>query len=214
MPSMVVCPECHSPIVFGGRGKTVTRSFRVDEEALSALEEEAARRNVSVNTFLNQQILSFTRYDRFFLRIGLVKYSANTLRLLIDAASDETIVEAARLAALDTPRAIIMSKYGQVTLETTLEYVKMLAEFGNMYEYSISKSPSGTVITLSHRFGAKGSLYYSSYVRTLFEQINYTLKIKSSTHSVDFEILPRKDDGSRPLRQPSDKTSTYESSKY
>ncbi len=155
---MVVCPECHSPIVLGEHGKTVTRSFRINEAALAALEEEATRRNVSVNTFLNQQILSFASFDRFFLRLGLVKLSVNTLQRLLNAASDDKIAEAAVVAALDTPRPIILSKYGQVTLETTLEYIKMLSEFANLFEYSLASSPSGKVVTLFHRYGPKGSL--------------------------------------------------------
>jgi hypothetical protein len=81
MASMLVCPECHSPIVLEEHRKTVTRSFRIDEAALGALEEEAGRRNVSVNTFLNQQILSFANFDRFFMRLGLVKLSANTAEI-------------------------------------------------------------------------------------------------------------------------------------
>ena len=192
---MIVCPECHSPLVLGGHGKTVTRSFRVDEQALAALEEEAARRNVSVNTFLNQQILSFASFDRFFLRIGLAKLSVNTLQRLLNASPDDKIVEAATIAALDTPRPIILSKYGQVTLETTLEYIKMLSEFANLFEYSLSSSPSGKVVTLYHRFGPKGSLFYTNYVKTLFEQIDYSPKIKSTSDSIDFEIPPKKDSG-------------------
>jgi hypothetical protein len=92
MPSMVVCPECHSPTILGKHGKTVTRSFRIDE---AALEEEAVRRNISVNTFLNQQILSFANFKRFFIRSGLIKFSVITLQRLLEAASDEKIVEAA-----------------------------------------------------------------------------------------------------------------------
>jgi len=190
---MVVCPECHSPIVLGGHGKTVTRSFRIDEAALAALEEEAARRNISVNTYLNQQMVSFANFDRFFLRLGLVKLSTNTLQMLIDAASDEKLVEAAVAAALDTPRAAILSKYGEVTLETTLEYIKMLSEFANLYEYSVSNSPDGRIVTLNHRFGPKGSLFYSNYVKTILEQINYHPKMRSGAHSVDFEVLTRRD---------------------
>jgi hypothetical protein len=91
MPSMVTCPECHSPIVLGEHGKTITRSFRIDEGALEALEEEATRRNISVNTYLNQQIVAFASFDRHFLKLGMVKLSGNTLQMLVDAASDQTM---------------------------------------------------------------------------------------------------------------------------
>ena len=194
MPSMVVCPECHSPILFGEHGKTVTRSFRIDETALAALEDEASRRNVSVNTFLNQQILSFAKFERFFQKLGLVKFSANTLQRLLDAASEESIADAAVAAALDTPRSIILSKSGQITFETTLEYIKTLSEFANLFEYSLSDSVDGKIITIFHRFGQKGSIFFAKYITTIFEQIDYSPRIKTGEHSVEFEILPRKHD--------------------
>jgi hypothetical protein len=53
----------------------------------------------------------------------------------------------------------------------------------------------GKVVTLFHRFGLKGSLFYANYVKSLFEQINYNPKTKMSAHSVDFEIRSKKDIG-------------------
>jgi len=193
MPSMVICPECHSPIVFGARGKTVTRSFRIDEGVLAALEEEAAKRSISVNTLLNQQLLAFANFDRFHARLDLVKLTGSSLQKLLEAASDEKIAEAAVVEALDTPRSIILSKYGQVTFETTLEYIKMLAQFGNLFECSFSDSPEGKVITLFHRFGLKGSLFLAKYVEVLLEQMGYATKIETSAHSVDFVVQKKKD---------------------
>jgi len=35
-------------------------------------------------------------------------------------------------------------------------------------------------------------LFWGSYVKTLFEQIGFTPKLKTSAHSVDFEIPSRK----------------------
>jgi non-homologous end joining protein Ku len=189
MSTVVVCPECHSPIILGAKGKTVTRSFRIDEAALGALEEEAERRNMSVNTFLNQQILSFAKFDRFFMRIGLVKLSGNTLQRLIDASTETAIAEAAVVAARDTPRAIMLSKHGQVTIETTLEYIRTLSEFANLFECSISHSLRGQVVTLAHQFGPKGSMFFANYVKTLFELVGISPVIRTSPHSVDFEII-------------------------
>ena len=186
---MVVCPECHSPIVLGVRGKTLTRSFRIDEAALAALEEEAEKKNMSVNTFLNQQILSFAEFERFFMRLGIVKFSANTLQRLLESTSEDGVAAAGKTAAQDTPRAIILSKNGQVTLETTLDYVKILSQFANLFEYSSVDTTRGRMITLTHRFGPKGSIFYENYMTALFEQIDYFLKIKTHDNSIDFEVI-------------------------
>ena len=173
MPSTVICPECHSPIVFGARGKTVTRSFRIDEAVMAALEEESAKRSISVNTLVNQQLLPFANFDRFHARLDLVKLTGAALEKLLESAPDDKIAEAAVLAALDTPRSIILSKYGQVSFETTVEYIQMLAQFANLFECTISESPEGKVITLFHRFGTKGSLFLAKFVGVLLEQMGY-----------------------------------------
>jgi hypothetical protein len=39
-------------------------------------------------------------------------------------------------------------------------------------------------------------LFYANYVKTLFEQIDCSSKIKTSDHTVDFEIIPNKKDAS------------------
>ncbi len=193
MPSTVICPECHSPIVFGARGKTVTRSFRVDEAVMAALEEESAKRSISVNTLVNQQLLVFANFDRFHSRLDLVKLTGSSLQKLLESASDDKIAEAAVLEALDTPRSIILSKYGQVTFETTVEYIQMLAQFANLFECTISESPEGKVITLFHRFGTKGSLFLAKYVGVLLEQMGYGAMIQTGAHSVDFVVQKKKD---------------------
>lgn len=171
------------------RRKTTTRSFRLDEAALETLEEEASKRNMSVNTLLNQQLLSYANFERYFMKLGLVKISGATFQKLLDAAPVEEIDKAGRAAVLDTARSIIRARYGEITLDTTLDYLQMLSEFSNEFEYSESKSPNGRVITLFHRLGLKGSNFYGAYGRTLFEGLGYTPKIMTSEHSVEFELV-------------------------
>lgn len=170
------------------RRKTVTRSFRLDGQALEALEEEANRRNMSVNTLLNQQLLSYANFERFFNKLGLIKISSATFQKLLDAAADTEVKKAGEAAAIDTASSIIRSMNGEITLDTTLEYLQMLSEYSSQFEYSESRSPTGRMITLFHRLGLKGSDFYGAYVKTLFEAIGYSPEIMINEHSVNFEI--------------------------
>jgi len=79
--------------------KTVTRSFRINESAFLALEEEAKKRNISLNTVVNQLILSYANFDRYFQRLGMLKMSKVTFRKILKAAADKEIVELAREVA-------------------------------------------------------------------------------------------------------------------
>jgi predicted HicB family RNase H-like nuclease len=55
------------------RDKTVTRSFRISEGVFLALEEEAKKRNISLNTLVNQLFLSYANFDRHFQTPGFLK---------------------------------------------------------------------------------------------------------------------------------------------
>jgi hypothetical protein len=67
--------------------KTVTKSFRISESAFLALEEEAKKRNISVNTLVNQLFMCYANFDRYLERHGsiFVKAYAKALFELIDS---------------------------------------------------------------------------------------------------------------------------------
>ena len=53
--------------------KTVTATFRIEEEAFRDLQEDARRQNVSVNTLVNQMFLAYSHYDRLMKRFHVIK---------------------------------------------------------------------------------------------------------------------------------------------
>ena len=55
----------------------------MDESALDALQEDAKKQNVSVNTLINQLILTYANYDRPMKRFHMVKMSASTFRHIL-----------------------------------------------------------------------------------------------------------------------------------
>ena len=80
------------------RSKTATASFRLDDSALEALQEDAKKQNVSVNTLLNQLVLTYSNYDRPMKRFQMIKLPASTFRYLLQGAKSETIIEAGNSA--------------------------------------------------------------------------------------------------------------------
>jgi len=168
--------------------KTVTRSFRISEPAFKALEEDAERRNTSVNTLLNQLLLAYTNWGRFIDRVGALRTSKAAFSLLLNAASDEAIIEAARVSGPDTPKSIILSKHGTLSLSTVLDYVRSATMYGGFAEYSEVESEGKMVITLMHDLGRKGSVFISSILESIFGMINVHPKMSASEHSVIVEI--------------------------
>ena len=123
--------------------KTVTRSFRINENAFLALEEEAKKRNISLNTLVNQLFMSYANFDRYFQRLGMLKMSKFQFRKILDAAPTNEIVELAREVALNSSRTIILAKYGTLSLTSILEYLNDLVYYAYFVERSEVVSPSG-----------------------------------------------------------------------
>jgi len=169
--------------------KTVTRSFRISERAFLALEDEAKKRNISINTLVNQIFLSYVNFDRYFQRLGMLKMTKVTFAKILKAASDNEIVELAKEVAQNSSRVIILSRYGEMSLTSVLDYLNDLADYGYFVERSEVLSPSrNRVITLIHSYGERGSFFVKSYAKVLFEQIDIEPRLSSTENSVTIEV--------------------------
>ena len=174
---------------YGLKPKTATASFRLDESALKALQDDARKQNVSVNTMLNQLVLTYANYDRPMKRFHMLKLPASSFMHILQAATDEAIIEAGKSAGKDVPRTYIRAKWGELTVENALEYLKATADYTNLFEYSEFMRGGTINVTLSHDFGAKGSLFLQRYVQAIFEQLGKPPKFVPDENAVSFEVM-------------------------
>jgi len=169
--------------------KTVTRSFRINESAFLALEEEARKHNMSLNTLVNQLFLSFANFDRSFEKFGMLKISKVAYRRTLKAVPDQEITEAAREVAQNSARVVLLTRYGTLSLAGVLEYLKGLADYAYWFEYNeVVSSERKRVVTLTHSLGEKFSLFMVAYSKSLFEQIAMSPKLTSTEDSITITI--------------------------
>jgi hypothetical protein len=172
-------------------GKTITRSFRIDQVAFDALREDAERKEITVNTLVNQLFLAHKDFDMYFERMGVIKISAAIFSLLLGAASEKRIAEVGRQVGIDVPKTIIIAKDGTLSLQTVLSFLRMMSQYACLFEYNevVSSDGRSKVITLMHSLGRNGSQFIIHYVKGIFEGIGLEPKISSSEHSVVIEFL-------------------------
>jgi hypothetical protein len=168
--------------------RTVTRSFRISESAFEALQEEARKRNVSVNTLHNLVLLTFADYDRFLNEFHMIKLSSSTFNRILKATNDEAIIEAGRNAGKNVPKGFMQAKDGRISEINCIEYLKLMSQYANLFQFNVSRSESGTSITLIHDFGEKGSLFFSEYVKSVFGLVDVRVQVSSSETSISFEL--------------------------
>jgi hypothetical protein len=121
-------------------------------------------------------------------RFHMIKLPASTFKHMLQAATDKTIVEAGKSAGKDVPKTYIMSKWGELTFENALSYLKTTADHTNLFEYSEVIRGGKTNVTLTHDFGDKGSLFLQRYVQAIFEQMEVRPRFSPDENAVSFEI--------------------------
>ncbi|MDG7016325.1 MAG: hypothetical protein JRM82_03015 [Nitrososphaerota archaeon] len=168
--------------------KTITRTFRISEAAFNALQEDAKHQNVSVNTLVNQVILSYTNFDRFVKKLHMIKVPRPTFRRVLDAANDDAIIEAGQLAGGDVPKFLILAQEGTLALQTVLTHLKNMADYGNLFEYTETFQNGKRVVTLAHELGPKGTLFLAHYVQTVFESVDAHPAFTLGDNSIIIEL--------------------------
>lgn len=169
--------------------KTVTKSFRISESAFLAIEEEAKKHNISVNTLVNQLFLSYANFDRYLERHGFLKMSKVTFRKILETATEKEIVELAREVARNSSRTLVLAKYGELSLTNFLDYLNSLDDYAYFIEYNeVYSAGEKRIITLMHSYGENGSIFVKTFAQALFELIGVEPKLSSTNNSVTLEI--------------------------
>jgi hypothetical protein len=168
--------------------KTVTTSLRVSESAFKALQEEAKKHNISLNTLANQMFIEFAEYDRFLERFRMVKLSQPTLKRIINAATDEAIEEAGRQAGGSVPQSFMLAKTGEISKQGILDYLRLMGTHANLFDYSEVVHSGGDSVTLTHEMGPKWSLFLANYVTSIFKILNEKPKMTQLPDAITIEV--------------------------
>jgi hypothetical protein len=147
--------------------KTENRSFRLNASTLKGLEQQADRKKVSVNTLVSQVLAEYVEIGVQWERLGTISIQANVFKIMFDSASEHGLLEAAAWGGANIPKAYVLSKWGTLSIENLMHYIKENAQKG-WYEYSETVQDR-RVIALNHSLGIKWSEFLSLYMKLAFQ---------------------------------------------
>ncbi|MBV9177733.1 MAG: hypothetical protein JO297_11915 [Nitrososphaeraceae archaeon] len=86
-------------------------------------------------------------------------------------------------------RIAIIAKHGELNLTSLLNALFLMMTYGGWGEFlETDSSQYGRVITLMHPMGQNGSIYLSSFVKALFEEIIVEPRITTTDQAVVVKI--------------------------
>ena len=170
------------------KGKTVTRTIRIDEGYDDVLRYEAERRGVSVNTILDQQLRKYVQSYRYFENLSAVTLSATSLQAFLDVITEEEMLTIGQELGKERPYELILKRGIKPSYESAKWYIlDVLGDQSGWLAASISERGGNEYIHLSHPFGYKWSLFLQGYFGVFFKEIvNVTPEMDVLSASVTF----------------------------
>lgn len=170
------------------KDRTVTVSLRISETAYKALQDDAKKQNISLNTIANQILLAYAEHDRYLKKYGMIKVGAPTFTQIVNSATDEALAEAGRLEGTGVFPSLVVSTTGELSVSSILDWLKRTGTYSNMFDYSEISHGGKISVTMAHESGPKGSLLLASFLDSLFKSIGKQIKVTRFRDSVTFEV--------------------------
>lgn len=132
--------------------------------------------------------MAYAEHDRYLQKFQMIKLSTPTFKRVLNAAPAEAIEEAGRSAGSSVPQSFILSRMGELTPPTVIEYLTLMGAYANLFDYSEISVGGKNSITLSHQLGPKGSLFLANYVDAIFRRAGKTVKITQFEDGITIEV--------------------------
>lgn len=71
------------------RHATVTVTFRIDENVMDVLRSESEKREVSLNTMVNQVLRRFTEWDMYEPKVGMIPIARPLVSALFESVDEK-----------------------------------------------------------------------------------------------------------------------------
>jgi len=185
-------------LLLNRKKRTVGRSFRISEEWLEVLNEEAERQGISVNSLLNR-ILQAYSFLRYMLRYGAIMLTRKGFSGILESCPEESIRENARNAGSTIARDILLTMGAQPNYRFLVSlYKKLLSEFAGWFECDHHIKRDKEIFHLRHDLGTKWSIYLAEAASEMFKSIlNKEVTTEISDSSVTITI-PRQNNSLTP----------------
>jgi hypothetical protein len=151
--------------------KTVGRSFRIAEEWLDVLNEEAERQGISVNALLNRLLQQYA-YIRYMLRYGAITVTSKGFSAILKSCPEDKVRENGRNAGSSIARDLLLTMGVTPSYSFVILLIKkILAEFAGWFECDHHVKRDKEILHFRHRLGIMWSVYLEAAASEMFNSV-------------------------------------------
>lgn len=150
--------------------KTITMTFRIDEEVLSKLRSESERKEISLNTCVNQVLRRFVEWDMYESKVGMIPIAKPIVQALFENMSEDEIAEMAKKVGKNAVHDIAFFMKSKMDLESFLSWLETRMKNSSSVEFSHSLKDDRHVYVIKHDLGRNWSLYHKLMLELIFSE--------------------------------------------
>jgi len=171
------------------KGKlTTTRAIRIPKSLDRILQEEAEKRNISINGLISSVLTKFAEWDRHAEQFGLATLPTQVLQKLTQLADDNLMAKTGTELGPDLLRSEVIFWYKQASLDKILEWFTLFSKYSGLHKVQITKTDGDYIIVIRHEMGSKWSVHLKNYFESAFKS---TLGITPETDVSEFQVTLR-----------------------
>jgi len=165
------------------RYKTRLRTIRLPVSVDSALEEEAEKRAMTMNSFLVSILERYTEWDLLAEKFRFITFPMELVQEEYSLIKDrDALRRLAREQGSKGPKELILFWFKEVSLESFLKYLTLQSKFQYYAQYEVVHRNEKIIIIAKHQLGPNWSVWLSAYLE---EAIKSTLGVVPHTESTD-----------------------------
>jgi hypothetical protein len=165
------------------RYKTKLRTVRLPVAIDATLEEEAAKRGMTMNSFVVSILEKYEEWDRLAEKFRFIGFPMEMVREQFTLVKDpDTIRQVGKTFGAKVPRELMLFWFKEVSLDSFLKYLALQAKFQKYAEYEVLHRNDQILIIAKHQLGANWSVWLEAYIA---EAIRSTLGVVPRTESTD-----------------------------
>ncbi len=146
---------------------TETVTFRVNSAVRLALEEDARRLGINLNTLVSQIFSRYANWDRYAGRLKLLPVSKDLLREMFQPMTKETIEKVARRLGEVSGRDQILFLFQQLNVASVIRFIELWSNHFDAYEHKFEGKKH--FFTLHHDVNINFSLFTKEYLTTMLQ---------------------------------------------
>jgi hypothetical protein len=172
------------------RYKTRLRTIRLPVSIDTALEEEAEKRGMTMNSFVVSILERYAEWDMLAEKFRFIAFPIESVREEYSLIKDQaSLKRLARDLGAKIPRELMLFWFKEVNIESFLRYLTLQSKFQSYAQYEVVHHGEKIVIIAKHQVGPNWSVWLAAYLEeAIRSNLGVVPRVESTDNTVKIEF--------------------------